>query len=48
MFPPEKDCLNLKEKVTLFFTNLSGSDLSINDLKMIKTQFMDDPFMRIE
>lgn len=39
---------NLKEKVAQFFSNLSGSDLSINDLRTLKTHFLDDPFMRVE
>jgi hypothetical protein len=38
---------NIKEKVTQFFGTLSGSDLSINDLRIIKTNFLDDPFMRV-
>lgn len=40
--------VGLKEKVTHFFSTLSGSDLSINELRGIKTQFLDDPFMRVE
>jgi hypothetical protein len=40
--------VNIKEKVTQFFGTLSGSDLSINDLRIIKTNFLDDPFMRVE
>lgn len=39
---------NLKEKVTLFFSTLSGSDLTINDLRKIKINYLDDPFMRVE
>lgn len=39
---------NLKDKISQFFSNLSGSDLSINDLRTIKTHFLDDPFMRVE
>lgn len=39
--------LNLKEKVTQFFSTLSGSDLTINDLRKIKINYLDDPFMRV-
>jgi hypothetical protein len=38
----------LKEKVTVFFSALSGSDLTINDLRKIKVNYLDDPFMRVE
>ena len=38
----------LKEKVAQFFSTLSGSDLSVNDLRTLKTNFLDDPFMRVE
>lgn len=31
-----------------FFSTLSGSDMNINDLRLIKVNFLDDPFMRIE
>lgn len=48
-YDQHKDKLtNLKEKISQFFSNLSGSDLSINDLRTIKTHFLDDPFMRVE
>lgn len=40
--------LNLKERITQFFSSLSASDMSISDLRNIKTHFLDDPFMRIE
>lgn len=40
--------INLKEKTSQFFTTLSGSDLSINELRLIKTHFLDDHFMRVE
>ena len=40
--------LNLKERITQFFSSLSASDMSISDLRNIKTNFLDDPFMRIE
>jgi hypothetical protein len=39
---------NIKDKVSLFFSNLSGSDLSVNDLRILKSNFLDDPFMRID
>ena len=38
---------NIKEKVSQFFSTLSGSDLSINQLRLIKTLFLDDHFMRV-
>lgn len=40
--------LNLKEKTTTFFSSLSGSDMSVNDLRTLKTNFLDDPFMRVD
>lgn len=32
----------------VFFSSLSGSDMNINELRIIKTQYLDDPFMRVE
>ena len=40
--------LNLKERIQGYFTNLSNSVLSINELKSIKTRFIDNPFFRID
>jgi hypothetical protein len=40
--------LNLKDRVALFFSALSGSDLTINDIRNLKSNFLDDPFMRVE
>ena len=40
--------LNLKERAAAFFSSLSGSDMNINDLRIIKIQYLDDPFMRVE
>ena len=39
---------NIKERVSTFFSSLSGSDLSVNDLRVLKTNYLDDPFMRVE
>lgn len=39
---------NIKEKLSNFFSSLSGSDLSINDLRILKTNYLDDPFMRVD
>lgn len=39
--------MNLKERAIVFFSALSGSDMNINDLRVIKTQYLDDPFMRV-
>lgn len=40
--------MNLKERAAAFFSTLAGSDLTVTDLRMIKTAFLDDPFMRVE
>ena len=40
--------LNLKERAAAFFSSLTGSDMNINDLRIIKIQYLDDPFMRVE
>lgn len=40
--------MNLKERATTFFSTLAGSDMTITDLRIIKTAFLDDPFMRVE
>ena len=39
---------NLKDRLSTFFSSLSGSDLSINDLRILKTNYLDDPFMRVD
>ena len=40
--------MNLKERAATFFSTLAGSDMTITDLRIIKTAFLDDPFMRVE
>jgi hypothetical protein len=40
--------MNLKERAMQFFSTLSGSDMTINDFRAIKVNFLDDPFMRVE
>lgn len=40
--------MNLKERATTFFSTLAGSDMTITDLRVIKSAFLDDPFMRVE
>ena len=39
---------NVKTKLSTFFSGLSGSDLCINDLRILKTSYLDDPFMRVD
>ena len=38
----------LKERVTTFFTNLSGTNISIHELRLLKTNILDHPFLRGE
>lgn len=40
--------MNLKERAAAFFSTLAGSDMTITDLRVIKSAFLDDPFMRVE
>lgn len=49
VYEQHKDKLtNIKERVAGFFSSLSGSDLSIDELRRIKTHFLDDHFMRVD
>lgn len=38
--------LTIKDKIQSYFGNLSNTVLSINELKVIKTRFIDNPFFR--
>lgn len=37
---------NLKERAVQFFSNFSGNAMSINELRALKTNILDHPFMR--
>ena len=36
----------LRDRVSQFFATLSGTGMSIGDLRNLKTQILDHPFMR--
>lgn len=40
--------VSLKERVSQFFTNLNGTNMSINELRHLKTNILDHPFLRGE